>query len=575
MYGSQGFTVETNDMHGKPKQVTVYPQNSDLAVSSVQYNYGYIDVGARKQLVNTETVIDPLGNVSRANIGIDHDYVADTREFISFAMSGGADVKFEVLYVVLAGVPIPLCLPKLSSESTRFRTGVLAKKVHRFGRLREVVKMENGSVIRTQNLAYDAVTGDVLLTSVQNGFNDPVYSMTFPAYWHYEGMGPAYVNMGTTIRNIQVNTTGRFQHPDANRLFIPGDEVALIRTNGTRERAWVNEVTTTSVQLGQRVMAPVAAGNYRLQVVRSGRRNLQAQPMMTLTTLTDPLPGLNGNVFSGILDANAVEYKSEWATSCACQLETAEGNALNPWLSNAYGVWRLHKENVWLTERSRTVTNNTANIRRDGVYNTFDPFYKLNNGGWNKEISGWTTTREVTYYNTQGQELENKDALELYSAATFGHRGTLARSVAKNAQYREIGFESFEVSLPSGDCSDDHFRFIGGTLETNDAHTGKTSLKVSAGTPVSFTIPLRECEESSCQLSIALNSEGTTLTVSDAIGSYTVSPELITGEVSFIPSPTGLMVIEAYPGSAWSASMMVEDESGCSVRTVVQYEGAP
>src|SRR5690606_5884538 len=108
--------------------------------------------------------------------------------------------------------------------------------------------------------------------------------------------------------------------------------------------------------------------------------------------------------------------------------------------------------------RTRSHYDNNANIRRDGAYTTFSPFYQVLNGQWAKDQAGWTTAREVTDYNSRGQELENKDALGLFSSATFGYRGNLAKTVAKNARYQETGFEGFEESLPA-DCSDGHFRF--------------------------------------------------------------------------------------------------------------------
>jgi len=48
--------------------------------------------------------------------------------------------------------------------------------------------------VSTHNLIYDAETGHVVVTRTNNEFNQPVYSTTYPAWWAYDGMGPAYQN---------------------------------------------------------------------------------------------------------------------------------------------------------------------------------------------------------------------------------------------------------------------------------------------------------------------------------------------------------------------------------------------
>ena len=54
----------------------------------------------------------------------------------------------------------------------------------------------DGSLVRTENLLYDAQTGRPLLTRVTNDFDDPVYSYEYPAFWAYDQMGAAYKNIG-------------------------------------------------------------------------------------------------------------------------------------------------------------------------------------------------------------------------------------------------------------------------------------------------------------------------------------------------------------------------------------------
>lgn len=557
MHASQGFVVETNDMHGKPRKVTVYPEGSDLPVSYVQYNYGSVWNGQYHKLVNTETVIASDGTIGRADIGVDHEFVADTREHVSTAYSGGADVKFELLYAVIAGIPVPLCLPQLSSESTRYKTGVLVKKIHRFGRLRETVKMENGSVVSTENLAYDATTGNVLVTRTMNDFKDPVYSMSFPANWYYDGMGGAYQNIGARTKITVTNSA--FTHPMAAQLYVPGDELALQGPGGGR-KVWVDEVNNNTVVLVPKEVNPVPSGTYVATIIRSGRRNMQGVPMMQLTSLANPLEGLAGNVYADLLQASATEFSDQWQTECACFGVEGEDLPLNRWVRNEKGVWRLSRENVWLTERTRSITNDNANIRKDGRYTSFDAFYKVLNSRWLIDAAGWTTAREVTRYNNRGQELENKDALGLYSSATFGYGGSMVKTVARNAQYSETGFDGFEESTDPIACTDKHFRFEvpQEALVYGVSHTGRYSVRVNEN-GLLLPILINPCYIYPCKIEFEENENG----VIEIVSSFeiaSVEVEVLFGEVSFSINDHELIPNIAY---GWAVKIVVTDSSGC------------
>jgi len=574
MHASQGFVVETNDMHGKPKRTTVYPEGSDQAVSYVAYHYGTEPMGEAQHLVNTETVIDAQGNIGRAEIGRDHEFVADTREFASRGISGGADVKFELLYAMIAAIPVPLVLPQISWESTKYKTGVLVKKVHRFGRLRQVEKMENGSVVTTENLAYDALTGDVLVTRTRNDFKDPIYSMTFPAYWHYQAMGPAYRNLGVRLQDLPVTAganSSTFQHGQASSLFASGDELALVPTSGgSGVRAWVDAVQGTTVTITRQHLAAVAADTYDLTIVRSGYRNLQAASMMNLTSLSNPLDGLSGNVYQNLVNASVSEYGGDWATDCACLPDDPGTPPLNPWVLNQRGVWRMNKEHVYLTDRTRSVTNNNADIRRDGVYTSFDPFYKMLNGQWSIDPAGWTTSREVTHYSSRGHELENRDALGLYSSATFGYRGSLAKTVARNARYQENGFDGFEENTDPMHCADQHFRISAPTnaIVQDVGHTGRHSVRVQAGqTSIGFSTTPIDCPPAPpCALTLTIADDK--VIVSGASGTFTVTPQVSQGQFSFTPNATGISFAPP-PPSPWSVTFTVTDAAGCTATQTV------
>jgi hypothetical protein len=87
----------------------------------------------------------------------------------------------------------------------------------------------------------------------------------------------------------------------------------------------------------------------------------------------------------------------------------------------------------------------TANA---GYIKTFSSYWNFG-GLWNNIIGNpsttkWITSNVITQYDKYGQELENKDALNRYSAASFDFKGELPSAVASNARNREIYVNSFE-----------------------------------------------------------------------------------------------------------------------------------
>ncbi|MEO8589948.1 MAG: hypothetical protein ABI432_11295 [Flavobacteriales bacterium] len=561
MHTTQGFVVETNDMHGKPYRTLVYGESvagqDPALVSSVEYVYARDPLNPQA-LVNEATTISPDGTIGTNTIGRHYEFYADMREFNSKARSGGMAVNTEM---VIPPIIIPIMLFNFSMESTIYRSGVFVKKIHRFGLLEKVVKMENGSVVSTENLAYDSETGGVLLTRTNNEFEDPVYQFKFPAYWYYDGMGPAYENIGA-LTDLTL-AAGTAMLTSANNYFVPGDELALwplpLIPAQAPVKGWVDQVTSSGLHVISATGAAIS-GDYQAQVIRSGRRNLQATDMATLLLLSDPLAGFSGNLYTNILQASAVEMTDHWRTTCACLEDGTLSSTTNPYRMNVRGIWRLSKENAWLTDRTRSLENRNTNIRRDGVFTSFDPFYELAGGAWAKEPAGWTMVREVTNYGVRGQELENIDALGIASAATFGFGGSLPKSVARNAHYQEIGFDDFEDRDAPFDCADGHFRISGGVGVSRKAyHTGRTSILVDAGTPAVFSTGVSNCPEQACDLVITSTVGG--LILSGGTPPYTISPEIIQGAPVIVPVTNGIQVT----GTTWQIIVNASDAVGCSL----------
>jgi hypothetical protein len=94
---------------------------------------------------------------------------------------------------------VPIIIPPIwvtsQHERTQFRSATVCKVIQKYGLLDETVAHDLGSIVKTKNIAYDQETGEVLLTQVQNEFNDPIFNFNYPSHWSYEGMGQSYKNM--------------------------------------------------------------------------------------------------------------------------------------------------------------------------------------------------------------------------------------------------------------------------------------------------------------------------------------------------------------------------------------------
>ncbi len=501
---SQGFTVELNDMHGKTLGQEVYAQESrvnengeKVPISFTEYKYKTRiteDIHGNKVTgldneVNVLYKYDAAGNnVKKKTIGVDYDVIADMRMSKNKTRSFTTDGNLDAFIVAVFPAMVPIIIPGYNQEKTEFKSATLTKVVNRYSLVDEVIAHDLGSTVSTRNLLYDAKTGEVLLTETVNNYDDPIYSFTTPAHFGYDRMGMAYENLGFSMYDYNGSLSLSSLGSKISN-FVVGDELLL---NG--KVYWVTDVD----KAGGSVKAVDRNGNdfnsnfTSLIISRSGRRNLQTSPIGSLTTHKNPLRNFSNNVdeenasklvFEKLINAGATEFTDEWKASCNCGLNPFPDGE-NEFLNGAIGNFRPKKSWVYLTDRTKTVQNNNTNIRYDGVFEKFDPFWKEPTSAgqsWSANPDGWQFTTEVSYFNMHGLEVENRDALGRYSAALYGYYYSLPTAVANNSEVREVGFDSFE-DYNAFDCpdGDDHFSYrrYATSVTDRESHTGKHSIVV-------------------------------------------------------------------------------------------------
>lgn len=252
----QGYALRFNDMHGKPRSQNYYLIKTDGSdrkrelVKGTTYNYNLTNEGKLNNTV--KAVVRQRGTPNTYNIqdvvlGEEMDFTIDSRERHIRSYRRNVDINVNVVLFAVIPIPIPTAFFPDKEEVQQFSSLVSTKIIQKYGIVKSIEDFDHGAKTTVENVLYDAETGTVLLTKVNNEFGDGVYDLTFPAYWAYEGMGPAYTNIGyqSTGDSLEIksNYYGRLYLKDKNK-FTHGDEVLLsYKKNGQTYtvKAWLME----------------------------------------------------------------------------------------------------------------------------------------------------------------------------------------------------------------------------------------------------------------------------------------------------------------------------------------------
>jgi len=506
---SQGYVIHLNDMNGKQKSQRVYAEGQTTAISGVDYNYrmhsgssGFTASSdptyTQGRLNNEVKVINPDGSVGYKTIGVETDLVVDYRENETHSFTIGVNTNLSAFVLGIVPIGVPMLLPDISYSDDQFHSVSTTKVINTFGLLEETVAYDAGAAVYTKNLAWDAVTGEVLVTETVDEYNDKYYTFSYPSHWYYKGMAQAVENLGLegdlVANGSQYSINGITQ---ASKYLIPGDELYIEASGASASHAWVTSVQGNSFSIIDKDGANITGAAGKFEVIRSGHRNLQSAGVMNVTLMHNPLTDLNGVAVSNlgiaflkssnwedwkIINAGAVDYSQKWKFPCECGYDnSSSASVYNPYVRNERGVWRTKSSRTYLTGRN---TQDKTTPRQEGFFTAFSPMYQLTNtGSWYKDMNNWTFVAEVSKYSPYGFELENRDALNRYSAAQYGYNNVFPMAVGANTEYRQIGFDGFEDYLGFENCDNAHFSFRAAIIPAADlsedhSHTGKYSLKV-------------------------------------------------------------------------------------------------
>jgi len=574
---TQGFVIELNDMHGKPKKESVYAENKTMPLSTVEYIYQTSELAlggySNKKLVNTATVINKDGSTSSAEIGVKYDIVADFRE--SETKSIGGKVEFNTNGILFGFLPIviPTVYPSLDASENRFRSATLNKTVYRFGIMNKMIANQDGSIVETNNLAYDSKTGEVLATQTTTDFNDKIYSMNYPAYWKYDQLGAASQNIGYTCFAGNF-TTGGFANISSNlNHFVEGDEVLVFVSTDMNQsqKGWIVEKNSSGVRVIDKQGNPITLQGAYISVLRSGYVNRQSESMASLTSLDNPLNGLQSGNYTNVVNAGAIEFGDNWRTSCEC-FNTPQTATSNPFVNGTRGNLRPVRSYTHLSGRSQSDYDNNTNIRKDGVFTSYSPYYKYGQEKWNAQGENWTFVSEVTEFSPNGMTLESRDALGRYSSSLYSFNNTMATAVAANAKYKQLAFGSFE-DVNYTNCMDNSFfkTVPVANISTAQAHSGRTSVKVTAGNTLTVSNTVSSCSsEDVCNMTVSSTAMPGIAQINNGTGPYILNTEVVSGDIDAQLNNDNTISLVLPSGSdVFEIILSLTDATGCEVRYLV------
>lgn len=298
---SQGYSIELNNMHGKEKAVSLYPLTNDnkigeMALNSVEYFYNSkteldqynktINVLENEVPVLTEHISSEAMNFDSETenrlVGVDYEFVVDSRYSKSESKSKGVAVNSEILLFLPAMFP----WPSYSKNVKEFYSIATNKVIRKSGILGSTKVTNDGSYVFTSNKKYDKYTGEPILTKTRNDFGDPVYNYKIPAHLAYDRMGPSSDNLGLLFDATSItSTTASGLTDDVMKHLYVGDEFV----SGDCY-VYITEIdrSTNSLKLSSECEVDGTFSLTGNKIVRSGNRNQLRAKVGNIVALEDP-----------------------------------------------------------------------------------------------------------------------------------------------------------------------------------------------------------------------------------------------------------------------------------------------
>jgi hypothetical protein len=482
-------------MHGKPKKVEhgIYDNESGRYKPINYQQYNYKRNGAKLDNVVKCFEYDGTNMItSMKQLGVEEDITLDSREKIEHTKNKTRNGNLNAFIIIPIPFAIPFAFGWNNTSETKFNSAAVTKVIQQYGILDNIESYNEGAKTTVYNEIYDALTGQPVVTSINNEFNDREYTTTIPAWWAYKNLSGAYQNIGYTDEGtitIDANKVGTL-HISNTTPLVPGDQLAVSYTaSGSHYNTaiWVmgkipsylapGEPTCDGINVLPRFpaatpgwSASTTLSDVSIRVINSGCKNMLTDNIETYTSASFPTSGAGilADNLRGLIDLSASTYSD--SNTRIFNKYIVHTDEINPYASGERGEWRLLSEYKYQTNRKYASTTS----RNAGLYDAqslYVPAFGLpvadcHTSPYNYlapkvSDSNWHAMRTITKWSPFGKEVENVDAIGNYSAALFGYNEELPIAVASNARQGEIlslNFEEYNLIRPIEDSMD--FRYF-------------------------------------------------------------------------------------------------------------------
>lgn len=395
---SQGFLVETNDMHGKIKSQMAFSESDGKTPLSASF-HTYKNTGKNGLNDQVDFVYNnEEGAIRPGNMGVDMELMTDVREFTVKSNGLNGQLQIDLFTFGAITIPLPTFFPLKTYVENKYRAVTCTKLINYHAIEDSVVVMDKGSVISTKTIVYDAETGSPIVTKTANEFKDPVYTVNYPAYWAYSGVGLAYKNIDRQFANVNFYD-GKIlgSDIDQNEVFESGDELFItvqgsgssgcIAASDTTYKLWAldknkfvvagssggsggggggSEGITGSFEAGSVTKDFIfidkkgklfTKNGVSFRIVRSGKRNNLGLTVFSASSMSAPVKykklaapydSLKVNSSTKVVAASAMDLKEKWQTdndvfnriqyytNCSVELDSLSCNGILEKTINPY-----------------------------------------------------------------------------------------------------------------------------------------------------------------------------------------------------------------------------------------------
>ncbi len=481
----QGFTVITNQMHGKPRAVRqcagTYSPNPALWHVVASQEHEYFEPGEKIPVLGRTSEGTPT--VALREMGTSEELMVSVRKIVNNhnSITGNFDIGVALLFTPVVHAAGGSVMFSEQSVTMYVSTKLVSYACHE----KRVIYRRDGMVRVLENGAFDEATGQPVISvsydEYDRAYTGPgqihagaIMQMTYPAWHVYPQMGSAMTNENTRHGiSSATSTTMTVSEPSAS-LFSPGDLVALVETmNGVAATApaIVRVVGTSTTTVSYYVLSGTPSSQHRVAtIIRSGKTNqLAAAAGTTVMHGNADLIGQNpfvASVSRRVLSASATTWNDNVGVDTA-EYMAIYGERFTVAYTGSYerslsGKWRPQESFVFRSGTESVIQNAPARSAGRIPQSDYAPFPYTS--PTSRDTAKWVRTSRILAYTPDGDIAAEQDALTIPTTARFSHKGTLPSIIAKNADHASALFESFEDRVGASSAS---------------AHTGRRSIALT------------------------------------------------------------------------------------------------